>query len=409
MNPSGAWDVIVAGGGPAGAITAWHLASAGMKVAVVDASRFPRDKACGGGVQVRAEKWIPFEWRSVVRSEIRRADFSYKLTERFTRHYADPLVYCVLRTEFDKLLLDAARRAGAAVFEGVRVSAVEPGPESVTVKTAAGDLRARYAVGADGANSVVGRWLNERRNFFWQAAIYMELPTGPLRAQPPEDALRIDWASLPSGYAWLFPKDDYVNIGAGCPVPLAKSLRQYLRGFLAAEGLMDPGAVEDLKPSGHLLPTLTHRTIAAGNGLFLVGDAAGLVEPLTGEGICYACHSGALAAKALTECFNSAASATEAYTHSLKREIGFEIALARRLLSLAVAFPRAFYWVFRSSDEVWCTFCRVLRGEMTFEHLRNRILGPLKVLGSAIDSLVDWSERKRLMEYEPASVRIIGQ
>lgn len=389
--------MIVAGGGPAGAITAWRLATAGMRTAIVDAARFPRDKACGGGVQVRASKWIPFEWQHVVRSAVYRADFSYKLGERFTRHYPDPIVYCVRRTEFDACLLDQARLAGAQVFEGVRVDRVEPVVESVRLDTSRGAMTARYVVGADGANSVAGKPLNSRENFYWQAAIYLEVAAGQLDTQPRGDSLRIDWASLPSGYAWTFPKDDFVNVGAGCPVALAKSLRRYLRDYLGSESLMQPAAAAGLRPSGHMLPTLTHRTIPAGKGLFLVGDAAGLVEPLTGEGISYACHSAALAARALVEYFDSAADATEAYAHSLKREIGYEIMLARRLLSLAVTFPRLFYRVFRSSDEVWVTFCRVLRGEMTFEHLRNRILGPLKVLGSTLDSLVDWGERRRVL------------
>jgi geranylgeranyl reductase family protein len=391
------WDVVVAGGGPAGAMTAWHLAKAGLKVAVLDASRFPRDKACGGGVQARTEPWIPFEWKSVVKSSIQRADFTYRLARRFSREYPEPLVHCVRRTEFDAHLLNAARDAGAHIFEGVRVNRVAAHSDHAAVSTSQGDMAARYVVGADGANTVVGKALNSRDAFFWQAAIYLELPFAPAAgSRLTHDALRIDWASLPSGYAWIFPKRDIVNIGAGCPVALAKALRRYLRSFLLAEDLFDAQSVEQLKPVGHLLPTLTHRTVPAADRLFLVGDAAGLVEPLTGEGISYACHSASLAARSIVANFDSSHEACHSYAKGLHREIGVDLALARRILSFGVSFPRLFYWAFRHSDEVWITFCKVLRGETTFEQLRNRILGPFKVLGSSIDALVAHAERKRM-------------
>lgn len=408
MIASTGWDVVVAGGGPAGAMTAWHLAKAGLKVAVLDASRFPRDKACGGGVQARTEPWIPFEWKSVVKASIHRADFTYRLASRFSREYPEPLVHCVLRSEFDAHLLGAAREAGAKVFESVRVNSVDPRPGGVLLNTTLGEVRARYVVGADGANTVVGQTLNARDSFFWQAAIYLEIPVAPGHAKRlTQDSLRIDWASLPSGYAWIFPKRETVNIGAGCPVALAKALRHYLRSFLLAEELFETAVVEKLKPVGHLLPTLTQKTVPAGRGLFLVGDAAGLVEPLTGEGISYACHSASLAARSIVTSFGTEAEASESYRRGLQKEIGVDLALARRILSFGVSFPRLFYWAFRHSDDVWITFCKVLRGETTFEQLRNRILGPLKVLGSSIDAMVARAERRRMAM--PFSGELLGE
>jgi flavin-dependent dehydrogenase len=134
----------------------------------------------------------------------------------------------------------------------------------------------------------------------------------------------------------------------------------------------------------------------AAKRLLLVGDAAGLVEPLTGEGISYACHSADIAAKAVTKWFDDEHAACEAYSQGVKRDIGGEIAWARRLLTLAVSFPKLFYWAFKNSDDIWITFCKVLRGETTFESLRNRILGPLKVLGAPIDSLLARREHRRM-------------
>lgn len=389
------WDVVVVGGGPAGSLAAYHMAKTGMRVALVDAGRFPRNKACGGGVQLRTANWIPFDWSGVVKSSLDRAHFSYRMGDRFSRHYPEPLVQCVLRSEFDELLVRQASLAGVSVFEGVRTRQIDNQDSRAIAHTTAGEFRARYLVGADGANSLASKVINPRTAFYWQTAIYVEIPTEMLRGDRVHaNSIRIDWGTLPSGYAWVFPKDDKVNIGVGCPSSTGRLLREYFRMFLAAEGLMN-GCLPEMRPGGHQLPTLTPATLVASKSLFLVGDAAGLVEPLTGEGISYACHSAKLAASNLAESFDKPCAA-ERYRAAIYREIGAEIIWARRLLSLAVSFPRLFYRIFQHSDDVWSTFSRVLRGERTFEDLRKRVLGPLEVIGAPIDALVRGIERRRL-------------
>jgi geranylgeranyl reductase family protein len=382
-------------------MTAYRLARAGVRVAILDAKRFPRDKACGGGVQEKAGLKIPFDWQPVVRRALCEVSFSFNLGERFTKGCPHPLVYSVLRTEFDDYLLQSAERAGARVWEGVRTTAVvTQGTGPVMVHTERGELNARMVVGADGANSVVSKALNARQDYFWQAGLYCEVPEECLNSAAVDwESMRIDWGTLPSGYAWIFPKKGSVNIGVGCPVSIGRALRPYLIEFLTAERALKPGALPRLRFSGHQLPTLTGRTRLAGATLLLVGDAAGLVEPFTGDGISYACHSAEIAADAILANLDKASPDLTSYDRRIKTEIGIDLYWARKLLSFSVTFPHLMYRIFKCNDEVWRAFCRVLRGQESFRVFKRKILGPLECVWMPIEFFAERCERRRLANF----------
>jgi geranylgeranyl reductase family protein len=392
------FDAAVVGGGPAGALTAYHLARAGVKVLLVDANRFPREKACGGGIQQRASRRIPMEWATTVHEQLHEVHFSLGMRKSFTRQSGNTLVSSVLRTEFDDYLLTQAKNAGAVIWEDCKANSIEECADShVKLGTARGSVRARFAIGADGANSIVARYLNPRSAYFWQLALYCEVPEkhllpGAIRAS----RMRIDWGTLPSGYAWVFPKQETANIGVGAPAILGRALRPYLQRFLRSEGILKEGALEQLPLRGHHLPTLTKRTRLSSDASVLVGDAAGLVEPLTGEGISNACHSAEIASEYLLGRLNGETQ-MESYDHRIRREIGSEITHARELLSLAVAFPTLLFRTFKSNDAVWETFCNVLQGIESFDHLRKVIMGDLDSLWQPVHRFSCLCERTRLL------------
>jgi geranylgeranyl reductase family protein len=383
------YDAIVVGGGPAGSLTAWHLATAGCRVLVLEAKAFPRAKACGGGLQARVIPELPLDIGSVVRGRLSDVTLTFGLRDAHTRQHSDTLVYTVLRSEFDEHLLRCAQQAGAVIRERTRVNSLSIADNGrVTVVTDNGSLSADCLVGADGANSVVRNQFNARETYFWQAAVYCEVPEHLIDPRVIErQRMYLDWGTLPSGYAWAFPKDGFVNVGTGAPVQYGRHLRQYASAFVHSLGLLRPGAAEQLTFTGHQLPTLTSQSQVAHRSVLLVGDAAGLVEPFTGEGLFFACQSASIAARSILKALSSGVRDLSSYSSELLPAVKTELACSRALLRFSTIFPKRVYHLFRSNDQAWRTLCRVLRGEESFQQLAGEMLGPLRIAAKAVDAV----------------------
>ncbi|MGD9894614.1 MAG: geranylgeranyl reductase family protein, partial [Dehalococcoidia bacterium] len=281
--------MIVAGGGPGGSTAAREAAAAGASVLLLDKAAFPRDKPCGGGVNVRAAALLPFDLGPVVERTVTGVRFSLRTRGDFTRRYDRPLTFMTQRARLDAFLVEQAVEAGATLHERDAVRAVEVDRGGVTVRTARDAYRARVLVGADGANGVVARsaGLDGRRDL----AVAVE---GNIRfAVEPPDAWRstaaLDLGLIPGGYGWLFPKGDHVNIGVGGWKYTGPTLRTHLDRVTRHYGF-SPNQLSGLR--GHHLPVRRRGSRIVSGRVALVGDAAGLVDPLSGEGIYAAIASG---------------------------------------------------------------------------------------------------------------------
>lgn len=389
--------MVVVGGGPAGSLTAYHLAKAGVRTALLDAQAFPRDKTCGGGLQHRAALRIPFDWRPAVRSELDSVCFSFQCGPRFLKTHRAPLVYGILRREFDAMLLDHARAAGACVRERCRASGIAAdGGEYTAIDTSNGPLRARFVVGADGANSVVRQFVTRRSDYYWNVALSCEVPEECCRAGAVESSImRIDWATLASGYGWIFPKRGYLNIGVGGPPVVGRLLRPYLARLLETEGILKPGAGGGLLFRGHQLPSLLPGTPLSRGNVLLAGDAAGLVDPMTGDGISCALHSAGIVSETLLDLFRKDHDDVRIYDRRILEEIGPELFWSRKMLSFLVAFPHFVYQAVGRYDRLWRAFCRVMRGEDSLLVFRRKLEagGPLLRIAEAFVARL---EKRRL-------------
>ena len=336
---AGGWfDLIIVGAGPAGSAAALAALQADpdARVALVDAAAFPRDKACGDGI-------APQALRELAALGVPDAAEGFmpvgqlRLRSPLGREVvAEPreAAYVIPRTVFDARLVEAATRVGAVLLKR-RIRTLTISPEGVEL---APDLRARVVIGADGANSTVRRLLGLPPNPPEHCAVAMR---GYASGVPgaPEQLIEMVAEGWPA-YAWSFPIDgpghpDRANVGFGM---LRSSLAaREEAGRTALEGplseLLPDQPADRASLRAHHLPLSTYRPRQPDGRVLLAGDAASLINPLTGEGIYYAVLSGRLAGTAAIS--PGGAAAGGAYRAMLRRELGRHLATTTLLSRLS--------------------------------------------------------------------------
>jgi len=208
---------------------------------------------------------------------------------------------------------------GATALAGVAYHRHRCRDGQVVVETDAGTLRCRLLVGADGAGSRVRATLVGHARRVMRPGLEVILATG--MAGLPEDQALFDLGAVPGGYGWIFPKGDHLNVGVFAGVG-AGVRRPHLHAFLRAYGLEETG-----KRLGFPIPLDGLRGPVEGPGVWLLGDAAGLAEPMLGEGIHHALASAEIAAGLLADGIPPPGR----YTRALRRALGGELRAARRL------------------------------------------------------------------------------
>ncbi len=383
-------DAIVVGAGPGGSSAAHALATAGASVALIERARFPRDKPCGGGVLVGALRRLPFDISPVIEREIFGFRVRYRRGREFRHRYGQPLAVMTQRARLDAFLAERACEAGAALREGTAVRSIEANG-AVRVRTADGEsLRAGVLIAADGANGVVRRALGLPR---LRAAVALEgnIPRARPTAARWTDDVGLELGSMRGGYGWVFPKGDHLNLGVGGYPADAPQLRRELAAYSHCEGF-DPDQLTQLR--AHHLPLRDRGQPLRIGPIALIGDAAGLIDPLSGEGIGNAIHSGQLAAAAARSYLDGQAPDLSGYETAVGAEIDPELAAARELQALFHQQPWPYVQLLRRSARFWSAFCRIVRGESSYHGFRSR-LGPAQALLSAAAAYAERGQRSR--------------
>jgi geranylgeranyl reductase family protein len=315
-------QVAILGGGPAGAFAAEQLASAGLRVQLFD-EKLAWEKPCGGGLTYKAYHQYPFlidnptPKRLVTETVLaapRAGEVSLKLSEPL-------LVYS--RFDLNRMMLDRAERAGAQI-EKARVNELARCGSSWRLRTSGGVADADFCIVATGARNPLRQVGTE---------LGPEDTMSALGYYVPAEQARIDIQFLPhlEGYIWVFPRCQHLSVGiCGKGVPAA-ALRKRLEQYMVEHDLSAKGATF----YSHLLPSLATRSWktnrVAGDGWMAVGDAAGLVDPITGEGLYYAIRSGDLAARSLLAEVGGLAERVMHYRGLLRRDFAADLEFGSRL------------------------------------------------------------------------------
>jgi geranylgeranyl reductase family protein len=285
------FDAIVVGAGPAGSATALRLARGGARVLLADRARFPRDKPCGGGLTGRAVRELPVDVTPVVEDVVHCFEVRLCYRKRFERRSETPLVLMTQRRRLDAFLVEQAAGTGVEFLDGVIVGGLTIGPDGVELTVGGDRVWAAVLVGADGVNGSVAQAAGLGGGVIYGIALEAN---GPLRGGQAGRAT-IELGVVPGGYGWVFPKDGHANYGVGGWASEGPRLREHLHRLCAEHGV-DSNGLTGLQ--GRRLPI--RRATEAGRGpVVLVGDAAGLVDPLSGDGIYEALLSARLAAEAI--------------------------------------------------------------------------------------------------------------
>lgn len=424
MRHNAHYDAIVVGAGPAGTTAAWELARHGVRVALLERRKLPRHKTCGGGMPITVRQLLQIDVAQDLAPEtFVEAKVRYlRHTFRFATPYLAPLnhgpadedsaadleLWMVQRSIFDNALAQRAARAGAELRDALTVRRVEcgdRGPICVTAEGETGTWSATcdFLIGADGANGVVARQVGLRSERAIAIAIEVEVPHrwGEGHEELRPDIAHLEFGVVQGGYAWVFPKEDHLNVGAGCFRPkglsvhgdpnLRAELRKTILDYLRY--LNVPYREEELVFHAHPLPiwngldtVQNHRA-----NILLAGDAAGLINPFFGDGIYSAIKSGSIAAEAIIE------GRTAAYTEAIGKAF-------RANFDDALRFARFFYR--------WPGFCyrhgilrpyatrmavRILAGELTFPEISRRVIRRIRQ-AMALERGGPYSRRLRDLE-----------
>jgi geranylgeranyl reductase family protein len=398
------YDVLIEGAGPAGATAAYYLAMQGKKVALVDRAKFPREKACGGGLCVHIEEfehiisnWDDFLESKCLRGIVYGPDFTPVdyVSEK-------PFFYNIRRLKFDNTLVEYAVEKGATLIEGIAVKKFEVYDDKVVTKLRNGDeLTSDVIIGAGGSFDMVSRRIRdiEKMPMKWRdediaTALYFEIDVGREYMDRVYGEERISMAHVKyqnlAGYGWSFSKDTVLNVGIGCPRSVIKSIKKENPGWDERQYLLD--YVETLKEQGWFpkdiqvdrkmiagsnIPVGMGMKCTVGDRMLVIGDAGGFVSPLSGEGLYYALDSGRIAAEALGVLFkdgNFDKQSMMLYHDTWSNKWGDDLEWLKVGWHLLMVMPNSLIKYAALDEETKEFFTHMFVGSMPASKIKNKVL-----------------------------------
>ncbi|MGI9951173.1 NAD(P)/FAD-dependent oxidoreductase [Moorellaceae bacterium AZ2] len=360
------YDVVICGAGPAGATAARELAREGVKVLLCEKQKLPRYKPCGGGLTGKTWPELEAGWEELIEESACRVIFYHREDDPVEVAFDRPVVKLVMRDRFDQLLVKQAAAAGAEIRDGCRVEGVVEEEPWVRVYTGQEVLLARVIIGADGARSLVAGQLSFRPSRALGVALECELPVSPSVLEQYRHSLLLSYGNIASGYGWVFPKGDHLSVGIGSFSRKVKDLKALFQQFCRRLGL--PVSPEAYCRAAVIPSALPGEPVLHTSRGLLVGDAAGLVDPFSGEGIYYALKSGRLAAQAVIS-FLRGEGDLRSYSSSVQNELLPSLNYAGRIAKVVYSLTPVIHRLVRANPEVARRLVEVLLGSQTYPEL----------------------------------------
>jgi geranylgeranyl reductase family protein len=357
------WDVAVVGGGPAGLSAAHAAATAGARTIVLERAEHPRYKTCGGGL-IGTSLGIATSHITVPgRDTITAITFTDDGRRSFTRHaHGRPILTMVRRDDFDLAWHDTAVAAGAKVSQNTQARSLAATSDGVAIGLADGtSITAKAVVGADGSAGITARHVGVT---FEQQDLGLEVELAATDADRTawRGRVLLDWGPVPGSYGWVFPKDDELTVGVIMAKGKGAETKDYLSRFVAHLGLSDRTVVRD---SGHLTRCRSADAPLRKGRVLVAGDAAGLLEPWTREGISYALRSGAWAGAA------AASGTLDEYATRVREHLVPEMVAGRRLLNVYARHPHLVHAAM-ATPLGWRAFQAFCRGDFSMASVVRR-------------------------------------
>ena len=360
------YDTIIVGAGPAGGTAAFFLGQAGQRVLVLEKENLPRYKTCGGGLSADVLKQFPFSFDPILERRVKAVRYVLE-DQAVTIPVPGDSICMVMRDRFDAYILEHAR---ADLRPETKVKGVQEKPDQVIVETESGErLACNYLIAADGANSTVAHSVGLRRNRTLAAAIEVEARVPPEILNEYAETPMLVFGKVPHGYVWIFPKSDHLSVGIGSMRPKPGELQVTLKQAIARYGItLDGFAIH-----GHPVPIFQRWEPLITRRTLLVGDAAGLVDPFTGEGIRFAINSAHWAAEAILS------GHPENYPPQINRRIRFNHAIGAVLADSFFAFPKIWFVLAVRNPYATQAFEDMLSGRSSYPKVAFRLVGTLPI------------------------------
>ncbi|MCA1933108.1 MAG: NAD(P)/FAD-dependent oxidoreductase [Calditerrivibrio sp.] len=361
------FDVAVIGAGPAGTSAAYDLADAGLSVLILEKRAMPREKPCGGAISYSGQKFLRFDIpEDLVDAECFGARINTPESS-ITSITNDRLAILVSRKNFDSYLLDMALNKGvAAVYEMAKEIKEDSG--FYHIYTNANRYLAKNVIIATGIQSTLIKNVRRLDNKD-ELGICLEAEIDineNSRYKDLKNIIEIHFGVAGYGYGWVFPHGNFLSIGVGGVTSVFKEPNKAMYEFMSKLGFK----YDRKKIRGHMIPKGGIKRLTRKGGLFLVGDAAGFVEPFTGEGIAYAIRSGQIAANTIIKAFKNSDFSEELlsnYEKNCSAEIGSTMGYALFFSKMLHKFPNLLLNKIMSNQHCVDKYLEIISQKITYK------------------------------------------